>query len=366
MKFFTGIAFRFICIASFCTNVTNAQFKQDTSKSIKYLLLPVVYRTIETDWAFGLSGSISFKTSYKNDTLIRTSNIQAFGIFTTENQNIQVIDATIFFPKEKYILYTQISHSYFPDKFWGIGPNTKEGEVDPYVFEQVYFSPHLKRKIAKKFFAGVLYEYQDVFKVDYSKGGTFDTSAFYGKKKYLVSGLGFSLSYDSRNNSFWPTKGIFYESTFTKFDDLIGSDFNLIKWTIDVRYFQKLFKDNILAMQFYNYLTNGQSPIRELAALGGANNLRGIYQGRFKDNNMMSFIAEIRSPIVWRLSICTFGGVGNVYNKWSDLQNSELKYSFGGGLRVALLEKEKLNLRLDYGYYKCHDNGFYITVGECF
>jgi outer membrane protein assembly factor BamA len=342
-----------------------AVVSNDSIKRIHYIVIPAIFRSPETGWAFGVATSISFKTSERHDSLTRSSSIQAIGFYTTKGQNVQAIDATIYFPKEHFIYSNQIAHSYFPDKFWGMGPYTKDKNKEPYTFEQFYFFPRLSRKLKKNVFAGLIYEYQNVFKIDYLKGGTFDSSSFYGKTKYSVSGLGFSTTYDSRNVSFWPTKGILIESLLDCFSKMIGSDYNFIKWTLDFRSFTSLAGKTVLCTQFYNYSTFGNTPLRDLAALGGATNMRGIYDGRFRDNNSTSFTVEYRIHIWDRLSICTFGDIGNVYHKAIDLR-SPLKYSFGEGLRIALLKKDKLNLRLDYGYYTKKNQGFYLNVGECF
>jgi hemolysin activation/secretion protein len=119
---------------------------------------------------------------------------------------------------------------------------------------------------------------------------------------------------------------------------------------LDIRSFYTLFGKTVLAAQLYNYSTFGKTLLRDQATVGGAGNMRGIYDGRFRDNNATSLIVEYRVPLFWRFCICTFSNIGNVYKKAKDLR-SPMKYSFGEGLRIALLKKDKLNLRLDYGYY---------------
>ncbi len=344
----------------------NAQFVQDTSKKVQYLAVPVLFKTPEFGFAYGLSGSISFKTSHKRDSLTRTSVIQTISFFTTRKQNVQAIDAVIYFPKENYILLTQISHNYFPDKFWGIGPKTKDNPFEKYTYEHLYFNPHIKKRLSNRIFAGLLYEFQNVFWINHKDSGLFALSDFYGKEKYKVSGLGLSLSYDSRNNTFWPEKGFFLLTQLTNFNKKLLSDFDVLKWTSDLRYFQKIRKGHILAFQLYNYRTYGQTPIRDLGALGGPNNLRGFYQGRYRAKSMFSFITEYRVQLYKRFSACFFGGLGTVYTVRSELNEKNLKYSYGGGLRFALLEKEKLHIRLDYGYSNKFNSGFYFTIGECF
>jgi outer membrane protein assembly factor BamA len=343
-----------------------AQFNQDTSKKIQYLLIPVLFKTPEMGVAFGLSGSMSFKTSFKKDTLTRTSVIQTIGFFTTRKQNIQAIDAAIYFPKEKYIFLFQSSHSYFPDRFWGIGPNTKDKPWEQYSFDQFYCSPHLKKRITNRLFTGALYEFQTVFNQTYKIGSNFDTSNFVGKSKYHVSGVGLSVTYDSRNLTFWPSKGVFINSQFTHYSRFTFSDYNLLKWISDIRYFKKIYQSHILAFQFYNYRTFGNTPLKELASFGGPNNMRGFYQGRYRAKSMITLIMEYRMKIVGRFSACFFGGMGEVYSSRKDISISNLNYSYGGGLRFALLEKEMLNLRIDYGYSNRFNQAFYFTIAECF
>lgn len=341
---------------------------RDTTRRLKFLIIPTFFVTPEVGLAYGVSGSFAFKTSFNKDSLTRTSIIQGIGFLTTRHQNVQAIDATIYFPKENYILLGQLAHSYFPDRFWGLGPDTKDKPFEHYIYEQYFINPHLKKKIADHMWFGALYEFQSVYKISgYPENGKFDTAHFEGKKKYEVSGAGLSLSYDTRNTTFWPSKGILITSQFTEFRKELQSDYNLLKWITDVRYFYELTKNHhILAMQFYNYQTYGQTPLRELSAFGGPNNMRGFYQGRFRANSMITFISEYRLPIYGRFSSIFFGGVGDVYDHYSDLSMNNLKFSYGAGLRFSILPKEKLNIRVDYGYSSKFNRGIYVTFGECF
>jgi hypothetical protein len=81
---------------------------------------------------------------------------------------------------------------------------------------------------------------------------------------------------------------------------------------------------------------------------------------------MYSAIAEYRAHIFWKISACVFGGVGDVYNQPKNISIGSLKGSFGAGLRLTILEKENLNLRVDYGYSDNYNRGLYFTIGECF
>lgn len=357
-----------IIACTFAVFVAHSQLlKQDTARGYNLLPLPLLFRSPETGWAGGLSGSLSFKSTFKHDTATRLSTVQLLTLFTERGQNIEALDATIYLPKEKYILYVQASHSFFPDKFWGLGPLTTD-DYERYRFEQVFTNIHLKKKIYKKLFGGIIYEFQNVFNIHYDKGGKFDTSIVYGHNDYHNSGLGGSLGIDTRNSGFWPTKGIFSQTLMTYFNTLYGAQFNNLRTVIDFRFYKKVVLGHVFAAQLYSYSNSGQTALRDLAQLGGSGNLRGFYQGRFRDNSLLTFIAEYRAPIYGRFGITVFGGAGNVYDKLDELDRitQHVKYSFGGGLRFAVLKKERLNLRLDYGYYDNYNKGFYFTIGECF
>lgn len=345
----------------------SAQFMLDTTKRVNFLAFPILFRTPETGWAYGLSGYANFKTTFKKDTLTRTSTITLLGIFSQRHQNIQGLDATIYFPKEKYILYFQSAHSYFPDKFWGIGSNTLNIYEEKYTYEQLFISPHIKKKFSKNLFFGLMADYQNVFKVSYIPNQVFDTASFNGKSPYEVSGIGLTASYDTRNSTFWPTKGIFTQTQFISYNKGVLSDFSFQKWMAELRVFIPLFKKrHVLAGQLYNLSTFGDTPFRSLASFGGQGNMRGFYQGRFRDNSMYSAIVEYRAHLFWQISACAFGGVGDVYQDFSGIKGSTMKYSFGGGLRLSILPNERYNLRFDYGYSDKYNRAFYFTIGECF
>lgn len=339
----------------------------DSSKNVKLLFVPIVFKTPETGWAGGLSGSVSFNTTSKRKNVTRTSVIQLLGMYTQRKQNLQVLDATIYFPEEKYILTQQLSHSLFPEYFWGIGNNTKNKYEERYSFQQYYSATQLKKKIVKNFFVGAIVDFQYVFNINtFNNGGIFDTTFFHGKSDYYVTGVGLSANYDTRDATFWPSKGVFLQSSVTTYNKDVLSNYSFNRVIVDLRYYKQIIKNHILACQFYNYSTIGNTPLRHLAVFGGSNNMRGFYQGRFRDKSLFSAIAEYRAFVFWRLSACLFGGVGDVYNNVKNIQLNKIKGSFGGGIRFALLKDEKLNLRLDYGYSDKYNQGFYFTVAECF
>ncbi len=336
-----------------------------TGKKNHLLVLPVIARSIETSWSFGTAISSTFHIN-KKDSAIRTSNAQGLVLYSLKKQFIAAINGTIYFPGEKYILSEQLSYSFFPDKFWGLGRSTPDSNVEPYNFRQFYIYLHGQRSLANHLFIGAIYEYQNLIKVEYVAGGLFDKENVLGRNGYHTSGLGASLTYDTRNDAFAPDKGVFLQGSFNHFANFFGSDFTYTNYVIDTRGFIKTYKKQVLALQGYAFLNSGDVPLRSLASLGGANSMRGYYDGRYRDQNQVVLQAEYRMPVYRRLGAVLFGGVGNVSNDCNFMRIDDVKYSYGGGVRIALSKSERLNLRLDYGISRGAGSGFYFQLGEAF
>jgi len=350
-----------------CLLLPLAVFAQLRSeKKGKTFVFPIITRSLETGWNFGAVTAKIFPIN-KLDTISRSSNIEVVGMYSTRKQILFALNGTQYFNQEQYILEEQLSTSYFPDKFWGLGNNTKDNQEESYSFRQAYLYLHLKRKLAPHFFAGIVYEAQKVWDINYLQGGLLDQAAIPGINGYFISGLGTSLSYDSRNNAFAPDKGLYMQFFWNHFDRTWGSDFNYNNWVADCRTYLKLGDKSTLALQYLSFSTNGaEIPLRSLAAFGGAAKMRGYYEGRFRDKQQMFFQGEYRFPVYKFLQAVVFGGLGSVASKWKEYAIDNIKYSAGGGLRFVLSKQEKLSLRLDYGIGQGTNRGFYVQLGEAF
>lgn len=338
--------------------------QKDSIKQKNLLLFPVIARSIETGWSFGGVSALTFRP-FKTDTVSRTSDLDILLLYSTKKQLVAAINGSQYFNQEKYILHEQISFSSFPDKFWGLGKQTADADEEPYKFKQYYIYLHLMRKVAPRLFAGLLFEKQKVWDIEYQAGGKFDQQQISGRQGYHVSGLGGSITWDSRNNAFAPDKGFLYQFTFNHFSKLLGSDYVYTNYVFDLRKFVAVRK-SVFAFQLFSFNNTGDVPVRSLASFGGANRMRGYYDGRYKDKNQLVFQTEYRFPLLKRISAVVFGGAGNVGTGFTDYSLSDLKYSYGGGLRIAVNKKEKLNIRLDYGIGQGKNNGFYLQLGEAF
>lgn len=372
----------------------SSQYKYDSLKVKRknsFIIAPLITNGPETSWAFGAASAYIFRTD-KSDTTLRASTIPMGILYTLNNQIIGGVGANIFFPREEYIFRFESSFSKFPDKFWGIGNRTeyREADFEKYTFTQIFLNPQFYKKIRKNLFLGIGYNIQTVFQIDTNlvrnsldppsklPYSYFTQDNVLGiannlSNNYLTSGIDLIFNFDSRNNAYVPTKGELIRLRFSQFYKAIGSDFNFVFFEVDFRKFFKVGAKSTFGINSYMMFTFGDVPFRNLPTLGGRNYMRGYYDGRFRDQKYFSFQGEYRFPIWWRFSGVGFLGFGRVAKNMEDfvfdgkkISLDGFKISFGGGLRVAILPKEKLNIRIDYGFGIVGPGALSIVLAEAF
>jgi hypothetical protein len=341
----------------------------------RLLKFPLAAFSAETGFGFGFATAYIFKTK-KGDSLTRTSTIPTGLIYTTRNQIIIGIGGNIFFPREKYIMRFENTISKFPDRFWGIGNNTKEENMEVYSYSQFLINPQLLRKVYKRLFVGAVFELQKIFDMEYDKKGVFDNAPIHGKDGGLSVGLGAVISYDTRINSYAPNQGGVVQLTAMNFNKAFGGDFPHSILRFDVRKYFKTTRTHVLAFQAIGTFTDGQPHFRNLGLLGSSTMMRGYYASRYKDNHALAIQSEYRMPLIGRFGVVGFASVGRVADKVENFSLDKLKYALGAGLRFALIKNEKLNLRLDYGLgfnddnnqntFKLNSSNLYVLISEAF
>jgi hypothetical protein len=329
------------------------------------LAFPFVVRSLETNWGFGAIAARFFKAGNKQDSTIRTSDINILGLYTLRKQLILVLNSTIFFENEDQIARFQASYSYYPDDFWGLGNHTAYGAEEGFSQKQYFINPQFLQRIHDNFYLGITYEFQHTGPITYTPGGLFDMENITGRYGGITSGIGPILSWDTRNNAYSPDHGFFAELQYVWFPGFIGSDFQFQVFSADVRKFLYLSPRSVLAFQGIAGLTFGNTPFRKLEELGGADMMRGYYGGRFTDKCLMAYQAEYRRLLFWRIGMVAFAATGEVAPVPGQFDIDGFHFTYGGGLRFMLSRAEKLNLRIDYGIAK-HSNAFTVQLREAF
>jgi outer membrane translocation and assembly module TamA len=97
--------------------------------------------------------------------------------------------------------------------------------------------------------------------------------------------------------------------------------------------------------------------------------MRGYYNGRYRDRNLIAGQTELRYRLNNRIGIVGFLGTGEVAH--ASFSINALKPDYGGGLRYFFDTEKGLSIRVDYGIGQkpvgeARESGFYIGLGQAF
>lgn len=193
-----------------------------------------------------------------------------------------------------------------------------------------------------------------------------------------------ALIFDTRDFEPDPTKGYYFEIANEYSSKYVGSQFDFDKLFIQGRAYKKIGvgKRTILAGRFgignifgsnapFFEFQDQWSPEGSINALGGRQSLRGYRANRFLARSMWFSNIELRTRIAetklgkqrFAFGIAPFMDAGTVRDRWQELNLKNVKFSYGGGLRIAW--NQSTILSLDYGHSK-EDRLIYFGIGQAF
>ncbi|MCI1189352.1 BamA/TamA family outer membrane protein [Hymenobacter sp. DH14] len=354
------------------------------NKTLTLLPVPVIFYQAETGLGYGLGALLSGR--FSQDTLTRPSNARVQYWTTTKGQSLVQLVHSIYTPGEKFYLNGEISAYDILLYYYGKGPNTASANESETDYKLFIINQRVQKLIAPKLFFGAQYRYTSITNVSAPPKTTDDqnTNVFYTDSRMTererqntrVSGLGPAITYDSRDVPLAAFHGDLLDFGATFNGTGLGSDYRFVRYQLDARHFQPLGSTRtILAAQFLGQFHTGDVPFRELAGIGAnlggtlynnGNLLRGIYEQRYRDRQMIMFQAEIRQKLFWRIDGAIFGGVGNVNQYIDKFALKDTKYAGGAGIRFNFIRRDRVNLRLDYAAGSGSSPGILFAIGEAF
>lgn len=325
---------------------------------------PLLYYTPETNLAFGLAGSYLFREA---DALPenRPSVISPLLIYTLNKQFKAQVSSDIYLQKGNYVLKTKIKLEKYPDKFFGIGNDTREANREDYTSQNFDISASILREFGRNLKAGLQYSFATWTIKEWDTSGPAARELIPGNRGGVVAGPTFLLNLDNRDNIFYPSRGELFEMGYSFFNHSVGSDFNFHLFQLNLRKYIPLFSSHVLALQSLLQLEWGNVPFYCMSQLGGQNLLRGYYQGRFRDKDLIAFQVEYRLPIVWKIGGVAFASIGQVTDRLKHFAAGQFRCTTGVGLRYLFDKKEKIQIRADIGFGK-DSTGLYLSIFEAF
>jgi hypothetical protein len=323
--------------------------------------LPVVFYTPETRWAGGVAAIHTFRPAPG----VRPT-ITAFSGLYTQNAQVSVeLQTNGYLRGDAYSVSGGLGHTRFPEKFYGIGNATTAEDGELFTARGTRGDLTVRRRIAPGVYAGGRYEQRRSEILEREADGLLAGGTITGAEGGFVAGAGVSLPRDTRDDVLFPTAGSLHTAAVLRTGGPLGGDHRFTRYTLDLRRYFPV-GGQVLGVQAYARTMTGDVPFDMLPRLGGQNLMRGTLGTRYRDRTMVAAQAEYRMHLWRRLGGVVFAGAGQVAERPGDVAFADLHPSVGYGLRFRLNPRDRLNLRLDFGYGRGGAGGMYITASEAF
>lgn len=313
-----------------------------------------------TSFGIGLLAAGLYRLD-RTDSITAPSDISIFANVSVSGfYALGVTGNNIFAHNKRRINYT-VMFASAPRSFWGIGYDAGRNYSESTYSEKRYLveGRYLHEFLPHTYIGGLV-------SFEHTKGLKFTEPAYLrGEKlKYTATGIGAILEYDSRDFIPNPFRGVYVSFQETLFPKGLGNcGKTLWRTTFTADAYQRVWKDGVLAADLYAVFNTDGTPWPMLARMGGSQRMRGYYQGRYTDNDMITLQIELRQRIWRRIGCAVWGGAGNVFPSLGEFDWSQTLPNYGVGFRWEL--KKRVNVRLDYGFGK-KTSGFLLSINEAF
>lgn len=318
----------------------------------------------ETQWAVG--AALIYYRRLVSEPTPRTS--VKLGVVGTQKRQFSVSTVV-----DQYFIDRALRLSFvgsarrFPDSFWPIGASAPESSQEHYRRDELTADIGLLCCDRRGLCGGPTVRVERHRIAEAEAGGVLASGQVAGATGTTAWSTGLCFESDSRDSVYFPHGGGLGIAKLTVGQaDSGGRAATLGRLDLDVRSFFQLHGDHVLALQGMVQLRAGETPFELMPLLGGDALLRGYYQGRYRDQQLLALQLEYRFPVFWRLGGVLFGGCGEVADDIGALASSALHAAGGGGVRVTLDREAHINLRVDIAANQRGAVSGYLSIAEAF
>jgi len=343
----------------------------DTDPEGGWSFIPFVLPAYQPETSFLLGGAAILSHQPPRGSGLRESQLSFAGAASVRGQFTALFSPDLFLLDDRMHLGGTLSAARFPDTFYGVGADTPKDLSEPYranIYE-LELSP--RWQIVEGLYVGPSVRVQNVSVAEKEAGGLLDTAQSEGTPIEGTDGgttlqLGVSAFWDTRSSTLYPTSGGIVRLNVRRALPALGSDYEFDALRLDARRYITLpwRSRHILALQGVLELRDGAPPFYDLGRLGGAEIMRGYYEGRYRERQLYAVQAEYRAPLFWRFGGVVFASLGGVAHDVDGNLFDHPHVGGGAGLRFAPIDDVPVNFRLDIAFGD--PVAFYLNVGEAF
>lgn len=323
---------------------------------------------------------------HPSDTLLKRSVVPMAIAFMFDGGINLFSKPQLFFKHDRFRIFGKFSYKNTVENFYGVGYNTNRDYVrsdttSQYRYSGVQINPWFLFRLGESnFFAGPQI---DINYDHFTKPGKYlaeepsyvaaggDSHGY----KNFNSGLGFLLTYDSRDVPSNAYRGLYLDFRGVMYHKIFGSNNNFYRLELDYRQYKQVGNRKVLAWTAQSKNVFGNDiPLTQYSLTGTPFDLRGYYMGQYRDKSSHVVLAEYRQMfntdqdtwlkrIINHLGFVVWGGCG--FMGPTPVMVEGVLPNYGVGLRIEV--QPRMNVRLDLGKNTVNNQTlFYFNMTEAF
>lgn len=337
--------------------------KQKPNKKIDFGFIPGPNYSATTGLGLGLLGTATYSADHTDPTLPR-SNASVYSNMTTAGFFVVGLRGNHIFPHESFQLDYKVNLSTFSTSYWGIGyanADNDDNETD-YRRNRINAMARFMVKLAPNTYIGPFVNYRVTQASDVNEDFSY---LWQGQDKTIHTyTAGLSFTYDSRDFMLNASKGVFVQIDQTFTPRCFGNGkYNFSTTEATFATYGKLWKGAILAGELHGQFNYGHIPWSQLATVGSNDRMRGYYEGRYNDKNVIEGQVELRQHIKGRNGVVAWVALANAFPNFINIAWRYTLPNAGVGYRWEF--KKRINIRVDYGFTR-NGGGLIFNINEAF
>lgn len=336
--------------------------KPKPDKKIDFGIIGGPHYATDTGFGIGLVASALYSTD-RSDSTLEKSNASLYSDITSKAFLMIGIRGNNIFPKKRYRLDYRLYVYTFPSYLWGFNYPQSDNDDNKSKYSRTKFEVMTRFLIPinRHSYLGPIARYQYVHAYKLKD----QAPQLLAGQPMTVSdvGLGMSYTFDSRDFMLNASKGWFVQLDLTANPAFLGNNNTYWSAELQLATYRKAWKGAIIAGELHTRQSAGDVPWPMLADVGSSNRMRGYYEGRYRDKNVIDAQLELRQHIWHRNGIVLWAGAAEVFPRYKDLRFSQILPNAGLGYRWQF--KKGVNVRLDYGFSR-NGTGFIFNINEAF
>lgn len=310
----------------------------------------------------GLGATASGLYSWdRSDPLLPKSNVSVYANASLSGMLAVGLRGNNFLPRQKYRLDYQLSFYTFPGEFWGIGFKNGADDANESDYHRIklQFKPSFLFRLNEAVYLGPVVDVEWVNSFSFENVALLD-----GQDRSVVNyGVGLNFTYDTRDFVLNAWRGNYFRWEQMFYPSGLGNSYAFSYTDLTYSAYRQMWKGGVLAMELHTLFNYGDVPWTMMAQVGVLGRMRGYYEGRYRDRNIMEGQVELRQHIRGRNGIALWVGLANVFPDFGHIYYDEILPNYGVGYRWEF--KKRVNVRLDFGFTRDNPN-FTFNINEAF